>query len=52
MKKEILFYKPTINETQKKLVNEVLAPDSQFDCKVRVLEEAMIDVTGDVCCSY
>jgi perosamine synthetase len=46
MSKEILFYKPTINETQKKLVNEVLAPDSQFDCKVRVLEEAMIDVTG------
>ena len=46
MSKEILFYKSTINETQKKLVNEVLADDAQFDCKVRVLEEAMIDVTG------
>ncbi len=46
MSKEILFYKSTINETQKKLVNEVLADDAQFDCKVRVLEEAMIDITG------
>ena len=46
MKKEILFYKSTINETQKKLVNEVLTDDAGIDCKVRVLEEAMIDVTG------
>ena len=46
MKKEILFYKSTINETQKKLVNEVLTDDAQLDCKVRVLEEAMMDVTG------
>ncbi len=46
MSKEILFYKATINETQKKLVNEVLTDDAQLDCKVRVLEEAMADVTG------
>lgn len=46
MRKEILFYKSTINETQKKLVNEVLTDDAQLDCKVRVLEEAMMDVTG------
>ena len=46
MKNEILFYKSTINETQKKLVNEVLTDDAGLDCKVRVLEEAMMDVTG------
>lgn len=46
MSKEILFYKATINETQKKLVNEVLTDDAGLDCKVRVLEEAMQDITS------
>lgn len=46
MKKEIEFYKPTINETQKKLIDEVLNSEDAFDSKVTVLEEAMMELTG------
>ena len=46
MSKTIPFYKPTINETQKKLINEVLELQTGHDSKVTVLEEAMCELTG------
>lgn len=46
MKKEILFYKPMVNETQKKLIAEVLSGEEETNSKVEVLEEAMVELTG------
>ena len=46
MSKTIPFYKPTINETQKKLINEVLELQTGHDSKVTVLEEAICELTG------
>ena len=43
--KTIPFYKPTINDTQKKLIQEVLESNSTPD-KVVVLEEAVVELTG------
>lgn len=46
MKQEIPFYKPIINETQKKLIDEVLSAEESQNSKVEILEEAMVELTG------
>ncbi|MDH5465487.1 MAG: DegT/DnrJ/EryC1/StrS aminotransferase family protein [Thiovulaceae bacterium] len=46
MSKEIPFYKATINETQKKLISEVLSEEPGVDSKVTILEEAFVELTG------